>query len=354
MILFSDRGAPARGAFAAGIAWKRLRRRPVPNCRQHDSEGIAGDHHADPVGRLILGILGAWLVVCPCLAADPATALATRSLLLDAQTIGNTVIAVGANGHILRSTDGGSTWERAKAPTPATLTGVHFPDAQHGWVVGHDAVILHSDDGGRTWTKQNGGEDLQVSFLDVGFLDAQTGFAVGAYGQFLATTDGGRSWTQRRVIEEDYFLNRLSIGPAGTLYIAGEHGTLLRSTDRGLSWVPIHAPYDGSFYGILPLGPKLLLAYGLRGRIYRSEDDGDNWQLVPNEQRVLLATAVCLRSGIIIVAGQARSFLVSRDGGASFAPWSPGLTTSVAELIEAPDGRLLAVGEAGVTSLPAL
>jgi len=353
MILFSDRGAPASGASPAGIAWKRLRHRPVSSCRQHGGEWIAGDHHADPFGRLILGILWAWLAVCPCAAADPATALAARSLLLDAQTIGSTVIAVGASGHILRSTDGGATWELAKAPTLATLTGVHFPDAQHGWVVGHDAVILHSENGGRTWTKQYQGEDLQVSFLDVRFLDTQTGFAVGAYGQFLATTDGGRSWAQHRIIEEDYFFNRLSIGPAGTLYIAGEHGTLLRSTDRGLSWMPIHAPYDGSFYGILPLGPKLLLAYGLRGRIYRSEDDGDNWQLVPNEQRVLLATAVCLRSGIIVVAGQARTFLVSRDGGASFASWSPGLTTGVAELIEAPDGRLLAVGEAGVTPLPA-
>jgi len=51
------------------------------------------------------------------------------------------------------------------------------------------------------------------------FLDAQTGFVAGAYGQFLATTDGGRTWTPRRVIEEDYFLNRITAGPTGTLYL---------------------------------------------------------------------------------------------------------------------------------------
>ena len=68
---------------------------------------------------------------------------------------------------------------------------------------------------------------------------------------------------------------------------------------------------------------------------------------------MLFATAVRLRSGVIVVAGQARSFAVSRDDGRSFAPWSPGLTTAVAELLEAADGTLLAFGEQGVTRLPA-
>ncbi|HUJ43379.1 MAG TPA: YCF48-related protein [Opitutaceae bacterium] len=326
----SARSAPAAAPFPGGIA-----------------------DRSTPGALRRLAFLAAWLTAVSCPAADAVTALAARSLLLDAQTVGGSIVAVGASGHILRSIDSGATWELAAAPTRATLTGVSFPDEQHGWIVGHDAIILHTEDGGRTWSKQYQGDDLQVSFLDVLFLDTQTGFAVGAYAQFLATADGGHTWTPRRIIEDDYFFNRISRGPTGTLYIAGEHGTLLRSTDRGLSWLPIRAPYDGSFYGILPLGPKLLLAYGLRGRIYRSEDDGDTWQLAPDDQRVLLATAVRLRSGPIVAAGQGRAFLVSRDDGRTFTAWSPGLTTGVAELLEAPDGRLLAAGEAGVTPLPA-
>jgi photosystem II stability/assembly factor-like uncharacterized protein len=317
--------------------------------------GLLAEHSGGgfPAALLTLALFAATMGAAPCPAADPATLLAARTLLLDAQVFGQTVVAVGAGGHILRSTDSGHTWQLAQTPTLATLTGVHSPDGQHGWAVGHDAIILHSEDGGLTWTTQYQGPDLQVSFLDVCFLDVQTGFVAGAYGQFLATTDGGRTWTPRRVIEEDYFLNRITAGPTGTLYLAGEHGTLLRSTDRGVSWAPIRTPYDGSFYGILPLGPKTLLAHGLRGRIYRSEDDGDTWQLAPNEQRGLLATAVHLKSGVIIMAGQSRLFAVSRDEGRNFTPWAPGLTTGVAELVEAPDGTLLAVGEEGVTPLPA-
>jgi photosystem II stability/assembly factor-like uncharacterized protein len=308
---------------------------------------------AIPLHGLLLGLLAGWFLAAPCQAADPATDLATRTLLLDAQAFGQTVVAVGTGGHILRSADGGKTWQLARVPTIATLTGVHFPDEQHGWAVGHDAIILHSDDGGLTWIKQYQGPDLQVSFLDVYFVDAQTGFVAGAYGQFLSTADGGRTWTQRPIITEDFFLNRLSRGLDGTLFLAGEHGTLLRSNDRGTTWVPIRTPYDGSFYGVLPLGPKTLLAHGLRGSLFRSEDNGDTWQAVSQDQHVLFATAVRMRNGIIVAAGQARSFTVSRDDGRSFASWSPGLTTGVAELIEAADGTLLAFGEQGITRLPA-
>ena len=282
--------------------------------------------------------------------SDPAA----RMLLLGATVVARDIVAVGERGAILRSDDSGRTWQRMSAPPTATLTAVAFaPQGQRGWAVGHDATILGTDDGGRTWTRQYQGENLETSFLDVCALDKLHAIAVGAYGQCLATTDGGKTWTPRRPIEEDQHLNRIVAGPTGTLFIAGERGLLLRSTDRGVHWTRLDTTYDGSFYGLLALDGTAVLAHGLRGRIYRSEDDGATWRLVPTEQRVMLATGVRLRSGLIVLAGQARAFLVSRDGGRSFAPWEPGLTTGVAQLLEAPDGTLLAFGEAGVSILPA-
>jgi len=302
--------------------------------------------------RLGVAALAATLALAPLHAAD-SPELAAQSLLLDAQVAGHAVFAVGAYGHVLRSADDGRTWELAAVPTAATLTAVHFPDARHGWAVGHDAQVLASDDGGRTWTRQYQGPDLDAPLLSVLFLDPQTGFAVGAYGQYLSTVDGGRTWTARRIIDQDRHFNRITVGPAGTLYIAGEQGTLLRSTDRGGTWQPIPSPYAGSFYGILPLSPDVLLAYGLRGRIYRSADNGASWHLVPVGPQALLATAVLRSDGVIVLAGATRTFLVSRDGGKTFAPWAVPLTTPVAELVATADGRLLAFGEAGVTELPA-
>jgi photosystem II stability/assembly factor-like uncharacterized protein len=292
------------------------------------------------------------LAIGPALLAqsDPAA----RTLLLGAAVVARDIVAVGERGAILRSSDNGRTWQRVSVPASATLTAVSFaPQSQRGWAVGHDALILGTSDGGRTWTQQYQGENLQTSFLDVCALDTQGAIVVGAFGQCLATTDGGQTWTPRRPTEEDLHLNRIVASSGGSLFIAGERGLLLRSTDRGEKWMRVDSPYDGSFYGILPLGPQNLLAHGLRGRIYRSTDNGSNWTMVPNERRVLLAAGVRLRSGVIVLAGQARAFFVSRDEGQSFAPWTPGLTTAVAFLLEAPDGTLLAFGEAGVSILPA-
>lgn len=281
-----------------------------------------------------------------------AGALVPRMLLLDGAVIGPDVVVVGERGAILRSTDSARTWQPVAAPGSATLTGVSFaPDAPHGWAVGHDALILATADGGRTWSRQYQGENLQDSFLDVLAVDARHVIAVGAYGLFAATLDGGKTWSRRKIIADDYHLNRLSRGPTGTLYLAGERGTLLRSADRGETWIAIGTPYDGSFYGVAPLDQRTLLAYGLRGRVYRSVDDGASWELVATPQPVLLATALKLKSNFLLLAGQARALLLSRDDGKSFVPSPAALTTATAELIEVPDGSLLALGEAGATLL---
>ena len=94
------------------------------------------------------------------------------------------------------------------------------------------------------------------------------------------------------------------------------------------------------------------MAYGLRGRIFRSADDGATWTAVPNDQRVLIATALHLADGDIVFAGQSRGWFVSRDAGRSVTSWASPSTAAVAKLLELPDGSLLALGEAGVVALP--
>lgn len=289
-------------------------------------------------------VLGAWSQV--------AANVKPTMLLLDGAVVGSDIVAVGERGTILRSADSGRSWVAAAVPTRTTLTGVSFaPDGRHGWAVGHDALIVCTTDGGVTWHKQWQGDRLDESFLDVLVLDARRVIAVGAFGLCLTTTDGGVTWTPRRLLDEDYHLNRLTRGPDGTLYLAGEHGTLLRSTDAGDTWDGIHSPYDGSFYGILPLDSATLLAYGLRGRIYRSTDNGDDWNVIQNPRRVLLQTAVRTPDGLILFAGQNRALFISRDQGLTLASWPAALQTAVAELLITPDGGLLALGEAGATRL---
>ena len=346
--------------------------------RSIPAAGVARVHFLKSVLALV-GLMACGSIAAA--AAAPAAPVAARRLLLDGVLAGPDVIAVGERGTILRSPDQGTHWERIESPTRATLTGVSFvPVAapQLGWAVGHDAVILATADGGRSWTKPYQGENLQDSFLDVLALDAQRVIAVGAYGLAVVSVDGGQTWTQTDLTgngtvigavgqlsptiafaapvqfgaySQPHF-HRITRGPTGTLYLAGERGTLLRSENLGESWQPIAAPYEGSFYGVLPLDARTLVAHGLRGHAYVSSDDGASWQAVSAPEPALLATAVRLKGGQLVFSGQARTLWVSRDQGRTMNPLAGALSTGVAELLELPNGNLLALGEAGATILP--
>jgi hypothetical protein len=104
---------------------------------------------------------------------------------------------------------------------------------------------------------------------------------------------------------------------------------------------------------VLPLDRRTLIAHGLGPRVFRSDDDGAHWQPVEKPQVALVAAGVRLRSGLIVLGGQARALTLSRDYGKSLVPYPAPFTTAIAELLELPDGRVLLLGEAGATVLPA-
>jgi photosystem II stability/assembly factor-like uncharacterized protein len=55
--------------------------------------------------------------------------------------------AVGEEGTILRTTDGGTTWMSQNSGTTQTLFGVSFTAANTGTAVGHGSTILRTTDG---------------------------------------------------------------------------------------------------------------------------------------------------------------------------------------------------------------
>ena len=290
-------------------------------------------------------------VSAPALDSEPAP-LASQSLLLDVARAGSRLVAVGDRGHVLLSDDEGHAWRQVLVPTRAMLTGVSFGDDKHGWAVGHDGVILATTDGGQTWSRQAPGQDLETVFLDVFFSDPLHGLAVGAYGKCLLTMDGGKSWQPAAPIPDEVHVNQIAPTSDDTVYLAGETGTLLISADARTPWRKLAVPYEGSLFGVLPLGGKALLTYGLRGHVFASDDAGETWTERQIPVPVLIMAGVRLKSGVIVLAGLGGNFFLSRDGGRTFEGWKPAaFTGGVASLLETADGALLAVGELGVVRL---
>jgi len=285
-------------------------------------------------------------------AARPAVKakLATRSLLLDVSSVGAKVVVAGERGHILVSADNGKTWRQSDVPTQVTLTSVFFHDENLGWAVGHDAVILHSDDGGVHWRHQYSAPEKESPLLDIWFRDARHGFAIGAYGLFLATQDGGGSWQEQALNEvDDFHLNGMAHTAGGTLFLAGEAGALYRSDDGG--WITLDSPYEGSFFGILPLPRDHLLIFGLRGNVFHSADMGRGWTRIASHTKASFMGGTVLDDGTVIVAGMAGSLLISRDNGRTFSVWQRPDGKAISTVAETADGFLILVGEFGVHRL---
>jgi photosystem II stability/assembly factor-like uncharacterized protein len=291
---------------------------------------------------------------------------AESSLLLDLALAGNRVVAVGERGHVLLSDDQGATWRQAKTvPTRVMLTAVFFVDAEYGWAVGHDETILNTADGGETWTRSHFAPEAQQPLLDLWFANRVSGIAVGAYGAYFTTNDGGRHWSSAKfsapppasaapVTDEelppDYHLNRV-VGVGNRLYVAAEGGKLYRSDDRGASWRMLPSPYEGSFFGLVPIRGEGLLAFGLRGHLFRSADAGETWHELESHTTAMLTDGVAVNDLRVVIGGLSGVLLVSADAGETFRLTQQDDRKGLAALLPGPAGTVIVAGEGGVRTI---
>jgi len=274
--------------------------------------------------------------------------MASRALALDGCTAGDKLVVVGERGHILISIDNGASWRQAEVPTRAALTGVFFHDQNLGWVVGHDGVILRTTDGGETWEIVNWAPEDEAPFFDVWFADADNGIAIGAYGSYYETSDGGMDWSPRWISEDDWHLHQIARAENGTLYIAAEAGSVYRSDDGGANWITLPSEYEGSYFGVLPLDGDSALLFGLRGHLFRSEDAGESWEELETGTVAMLTDGTRLEDGTVVIVGLGGTVLVSEDGGHSFVNHAQANRRGISSIFDAGAGSLLLTGEFGV------
>lgn len=319
-------------------------------------------------------------------------ARADQSLLLDGVRAGDRLVVVGEHGHVMISSDDGQSWIQATVPTRSALTGVDFGTPDVGFAVGHDAVILRTRDAGDSWERVYFDPELQTPLLDVWVASAQRAVAIGAYGLYLETNDGGDSWERRPFMSEplprpvnaetdeedassedvsaadefedeyeddfvdpefgeEFHLNSIARAPDGTLYISGEQGRYYRSDDQGALWYRLRPPYNGSFFGTLPLGGDELLVYGMRGNVFFSADKGASFSEVDSGVSALLTGGFRTVSGKLILVGMAGVVLESSDGGKTFALHRQNNRSGNMMALSAAGEGVVLIGEAGVTRL---
>jgi photosystem II stability/assembly factor-like uncharacterized protein len=175
----------------------------------------------------------------------------------------NVGFVTGHDATLLKTTDGGLNWSIVNYQPELDKPLLDIKVLNNNVIaVGAYGLFLQSTDAGETW--QDSFQDELLIEDDRLYLEELKEFEPDTY-----------------IKERQYMLPHFnSINVIGEeLYIAGEAGFLANSDVNGADWQVIETDYFGSYFSIVKVEDSLLLA-GLRGNLFKSEDDGESWRLL--------------------------------------------------------------------------
>ena len=162
---------------------------------------------------------------------------------------------------IIKTTDGGATWkEIPPEKTPPALAGegafaasgtcVVTQGKNNVWIGTTAARVLRSTDGGDTWqvatTPVQTGQP-SAGIFSIAFKDANNGVVVGgdyrkegeARDNVATTADGGRTWNLVKGPLPGGFRSAVSYAPGASMMVSAGPSGSDYSLDGGASWAPI-------------------------------------------------------------------------------------------------------------------
>ncbi|CAF4560624.1 unnamed protein product [Rotaria sp. Silwood1] len=174
--------------------------------------------------------------------------------------------SAGADGVVIKTTNGGFSWNIQSSGTTLTLRKIQFVTSNIGWIVGGDinpqpnpfcmysSVILKTTNGGQNWSAR-----IQTNFgaqlNDLSVLDTGNAYAVGesidntqcimGLGTTSKTTDGGSNWNGISTpISTGFIYKSLTFLNNSTGYFSAIASSdvisrirkILKTTNAGVNW----------------------------------------------------------------------------------------------------------------------
>ena len=270
------------------------------------------------------------------------------------------LVTGGELGTLLLSPDQGKDWQRASVSNnrQALINQISFAsDGLDGMAVGHEGWILHTLDGGKSWKEVAFEEKNGEPLMSIARIPSGAWIAVGAFGRAIRSNDDGVSWTPLVFPADadvgDKHMNRI-VGSADGQHwlIVGERGLVLRSGDAGESWALVPPFYNGSFYNAAALPNGGWLVYGMRGNVYRNTDAQAAWTKSELPVQASFYGHTVTPDGRLLLVGQGSLVATSTDGGAHFSiSRAKGRATLTDVLVQA-DGQGWIASDAGLQPFP--
>jgi photosystem II stability/assembly factor-like uncharacterized protein len=265
--------------------------------------------------------------------------------------------ASGSLGTVLRTVDGGETWQQVSPPGTSGLQfrDIEAFDAEHAVILsignGSDSRVYVTSDAGHSWTLTFTNGDPDAFYDCMTFFDSRRGLALSdpVDGRFrvIATEDGGRSWHLAGSAMPAALTGEFAFAASGQCLVT-DHGRrawfasggaaqarVFRSDDGGQSWqvsaTPIHSGPTAGIFALAFRGQQHGFAVGgdfttpsvAPDALALTADGGTSWRLVhdaPNEYR----SGAAWVTGRDAVAVGPTGSNVSLDGGQTWHGFDSG------------------------------
>ena len=148
------------------------------------------------------------------------------------------VVAVGNNGYIIKTIDGGTTWQQKSSGVIKNLTKVQFANTMIGYATGSrysssNQILLKTTDGGNSWSpiilntiqKIN---DISIIAPNILYVSVETPTSF----ELLKSIDFGQTFN---IVNDSQYISQLQFLTEFDGY-ASNGGELLKTNDGGVSW----------------------------------------------------------------------------------------------------------------------
>lgn len=150
-------------------------------------------------------------------------------------------LVVGSNGTILKTIDGGVTWQQKESGTNQSLQKVRFSDADLGYIIGTQGTLLKTSDGGENWVSLTTG--YNANFVGLSSLGENLIY-IAYEDNLLKSANGGMTWQKYPL---DFYNGDVQMLSETVGYASKSNGGLLKTVDGGQNWQGLNGYYRFHF-----------------------------------------------------------------------------------------------------------
>ena len=198
-----------------------------------------------------------------------------------------TFFATVTNGFVIKSTDGGASFNQFFVTTNQLLA-LDFVSRDTGYIAGQGGVVYKTNNSCASWIPLNA--STLNNFWDICALTNSDIYLCAYYGTVRSSSNSGANfypaYTNYQLFEDIQMVNT-RIG-----YTCGLNGALNKTTDGGLTWYPQNPNTSESLNEIFFLNAQTGYIVGTSGTLLKTTNGGDNFiaaVLTPNSRQVIVS-----------------------------------------------------------------